>query len=315
MLKINYNYNNVSDLCRQLSRELDLTVSNNFSGLDKENENGNICYIKLPNDLQVIYMDYVPRQDVLLHRKNAGKESFFFRIDGISQEADSTRPSVFFGQIKQEAFYMATANKRSRIINIFLERDWLEKYFSKEQTCDFFKKSIFHKESTYHYEFLDSEYKRLVNEMLKANPEPEFANFVVQNRTMLILERFFSRFFRKFSEKNLYVKASAEELERLKMVEGLLIKDSSFAPPTIAQLAKISALSTTKLKSLFKEVYGLPIYQYFQKHRMQKAKAMMLSRKYTVRETARELGYVNLKDFVKAFQKTFDQLPEEIAAM
>ncbi len=258
-------------------------------------------------------MDYTPKEDVLFQRKNPVNVCFFLRIDGIGY-TDASKSSVFFGNVKHETFYMATANKRNTIIRILLTEEWMDKYFANENTSDFFKKSIFHTEASYHYEFLDSEYKRLVSEMMQLQADASFANFIIQNRVMLILERFFSRVYRKFSETNLYVKASAEQLERLKVIENMLVKDVSFIPPTIAQLSKISALSTTKLKSLFKEVYGLPVYRYFQKHRMQKAKAMLLSKKYSVRETANELGYTNLKDFTKAFEKNFDQLPEEIAA-
>lgn len=257
-------------------------------------------------------MDFIPENEILFHRSHIANDSYFIRIDGIGLRDDEVKSWVYFGKMTKEYIYIASANKRNKTINIYLPKEWLDNYFMPESTSDFFRKNIFHNEVPYHYEFLDSEYKRLINEML-IDKETGFTNFIIQNRIELILERFFSRYYRKFSEKNLFVKATEEQLERLEVAEKLLIKDLTGTPLTIARLSKISALSTTKLKSLFKEIYGLPVYQYFQKHRMQKAKAMLLSKKYSVRETATELGYINLKDFVKAFKKVFDQLPEEIA--
>jgi len=48
-------------------------------------------------------------------------------------------------------------------------------------------------------------------------------------------------------------------------------------------------------------MYGLPLYQYFQKHRMVKAKAMLVSKKYTAKQVAAELGYQNQSLFHQGF--------------
>jgi YesN/AraC family two-component response regulator len=45
---------------------------------------------------------------------------------------------------------------------------------------------------------------------------------------------------------------------------------------------------------------------------MQKAKAMLLSKKYSVNQVGSEVGYSNLVNFNKAFEKTFQQLPNEL---
>ncbi len=71
-------------------------------------------------------------------------------------------------------------------------------------------------------------------------------------------------------------------------------------------------MSPSKLKQLFKEVFGMPVHKYYQKHRLQKGKAMLITKRYTLKEVASELGYTHVKDFGKAFQKHFDQLPGEL---
>ena len=108
------------------------------------------------------------------------------------------------------------------------------------------------------------------------------------------------------------VKLSNEVISRLDNVERELIKDFSSMPKSIAELAKMAAMSPSKLKNSFKEIYGLPLYQYFQKKRMHKAKSMLVSRKYSVREVGMEVGYSNLSNFAKAFKKSFDQLPSDL---
>ena len=72
-------------------------------------------------------------------------------------------------------------------------------------------------------------------------------------------------------------------------------------------------MSPSKLKILFKEVFGLPVNRYYQKHRMNKAKAMLLSKKHSVKEAANALGFSSISSFNKAFFKAFEEFPADIA--
>jgi AraC-like DNA-binding protein len=151
-----------------------------------------------------------------------------------------------------------------------------------------------------------------LGEIVTNEVDAAFETLVIQNRVMLLLERFFTRIYNKMSDMHFDVKLSNEDINRLKAIEKELVKDFSVEPPGIAKLARMAAMSPSKLKNSFKEVYGLPVYQYYQKHRMNKAKAMLLSRKYTVKEVGMDLGYSNLSNFAKAFKKSFDQLPSHL---
>jgi AraC-like DNA-binding protein len=148
--------------------------------------------------------------------------------------------------------------------------------------------------------------------MFLGQQDKDFELFVVQNRVMLILERFFTRLYQKLSSTTIHLRLTAEEISRLRLAEAELVKDFSLPPPAIQQLARLVAMSPSRLKNLFKQMYGLPLYQYFQKHRMVKAKAMLVSKKYTAKQIAAELGYQNQSLFTKAFKNFFEQLPEEI---
>jgi AraC-like DNA-binding protein len=72
------------------------------------------------------------------------------------------------------------------------------------------------------------------------------------------------------------------------------------------------SISESKLKKDFKLIYGLPVYEYFQKIRMQTAKDKLLSGDHSVKEVAMELGYSNLSNFTIAFKKEFGLLPSKL---
>jgi AraC-like DNA-binding protein len=85
-------------------------------------------------------------------------------------------------------------------------------------------------------------------------------------------------------------------------------------PPNINYLSRISAMSPTKLKTDFKRLYGVPIYEYYQKNRMQRAKNLLLEGKHSIKEVGIKVGYSNLSHFAGSFKKEFGILPSEMLA-
>ena len=72
------------------------------------------------------------------------------------------------------------------------------------------------------------------------------------------------------------------------------------------------SMSSTKLKKSFKEMYGNSIYSYYQKLRMQKARELLLSGKYSLKQTAEAVGYINTANFITAFKKQYHVLPAKL---
>jgi AraC-like DNA-binding protein len=91
----------------------------------------------------------------------------------------------------------------------------------------------------------------------------------------------------------------------------LLLNDPS-NPPSIAVLAKAAAMSDSKLKTLFKEIYGESIYQHFLNYRMDKAYQLIQQNSYTIGEVSSLLGYVNPSQFSKKFKDHFNFLPNDV---
>ena len=66
------------------------------------------------------------------------------------------------------------------------------------------------------------------------------------------------------------------------------------------------------MKRQFKQEYGKPVFEYYQKYKMEKAKELLLSGQYAVKEVGYLLGYQNLSNFANAFKKEFGVLPSTL---
>jgi AraC-like DNA-binding protein len=161
---------------------------------------------------------------------------------------------------------------------------------------------------------LDVEYRGILKELMNENiTHPLSINFL-QNRTMLLIEKFLLKLSVQEKSQADKLKFTDNEIVRLMKIESMLVNDFSVTPPNINYLSKISAMSPTKLKTDFKKLYGIPIYEYYQKNRMQRAKLLLMEGKYSIKEVGIKVGYSNLSHFAGSFKKEFGQLPSEMLA-
>ena len=326
MLKIEYNHTDYGELLKDFARFFKVSIIDNTLHLPPDIGEGYMKLIELPNGLQGIISDYTVHQEILFQRTRINKDYFTLRFDevfipdALNTSPDPQLPSginpirsaVYLGSAKFDWLFLSTRGTRVKGVNIFFSKEWLEHFLVVESVGDLIKKYLSLKMSAFNYEPMDMEYKRILAEIVNTEVDASFKTLVIQNRIMLLLERFFTRIYYKMSDMHFDVKLTNDDINSVKQIAKDLVKDFSVLPPGITKLAKMAAMSPSKLKNSFKEIYGIPIYQYFQKHRMNKAKAMLLSRKYTVKDVGIELGYSNLSNFAKAFKKSFDQLPSDL---
>ena len=326
MLEIDYSFTNYAELLQHFATEFKVKPKNNVVHLPEDIGNGYMKLIELPNGLQGIVSDYVVHTDIRFNWRKIKQDCFILRFDeanipdnsnieSMDDSPDSdmqVRSAVFLASTRYDWIFICKKGTAVKGVNILFTKEWLEQFLKVENVGDIIKKYLNLRITALNHEPMDVEYKRLLNEIIQVNGDYDYETMIIQNRIMLLLERFFTRTYYKISNLHFNVNLSNEVIERLKNVEETLVEDYSLQPKSIVELAKMAMMSPSKLKSSFKEIYGLPVYQYFQKKRMYKAKEMLISKKHSVRDVGMEVGYSNLSNFAKAFKKSFDQLPSDL---
>ena len=82
---------------------------------------------------------------------------------------------------------------------------------------------------------------------------------------------------------------------------------------TISELARRTGTNECYLKRGFRERTGRTIAAFIRQHRMQTALALLEEGEMTVREVAREVGYVNPSQFARAFRALHGYAPSDIS--
>ena len=98
------------------------------------------------------------------------------------------------------------------------------------------------------------------------------------------------------------------DTDKLYEVRSIILKDLSVAPQLI-DLSKRVAMSPTKMKTLFRQIFGDSIYNYFQQARMNEA--VKLLKDHSVSETGYRLGFTNMSHFSRLFEKHFRMKPKK----
>jgi AraC-like DNA-binding protein len=286
---------------------------------------GYIRAVDLPNGLDALIGDFTLREGMLIERARINQEFYVFICDiahGVSRfYVDVDKHRVETNQEELSAMYLlsflsdlsqyASAGTHLQTVRVIITRDWLAKYLKIDVIDEVLQRYLSLKAGSVHVKDLDFESRTFMEEILHPPADTPLEKTYIQNRIMMLIENFFGWLYQQMSVMELKIRLSRDEIEQMMKVEEKLLANLAEAP-TINQLARDAAMSPSKLKKQFKDVFGLPVYEYFQQKRMQKARALLLEGHRSVKSVGMELGFSNLSNFSMAFRKAFDELPSAL---
>jgi AraC-like DNA-binding protein len=287
---------------------------------------GFIRALNLPNGLTAIIHNYDLLQSLVLSRKKTNRPLYILNFDHSLEVSNLTLTmggekhvpgttnfsQVYLSTTLFEASWHIHKGTQVNSLRILFDEFWMARYLGIHKTDEVLKRYLSLRSENFSTEPLDIEYRTLLNEVIAEELEHPLPSIFLENRILLMVERFFTRLYTKSLHLKREIQLSGSDVDNLQMVEAKLVEDLTQLPPTIEQLARMAAMSPTKLKKYFKLVYGSGLYEYYQKNRMEKAREMLQTGKYSVKEVGMHLGYTNLSNFSMAFKKAFNILPSEM---
>jgi AraC-like DNA-binding protein len=281
--------------------------------------NGYTRFIELPGDISALLSVCTYNNDFLFHRENGGQGFYVLQFDDVSWQEYVKKPGTdmhFEVRRKADICFFSPGMDRKiirekgmtvRSVKVILSATWLEKYMGD---------SI---EEQVHARFFQQFPDRVMNMPMNKEMQLTMADiltgktfsdpneFYLQNRILLLIEKFLYQLNHLLN--NRHGLQQSEYTLRIVKAEQELTRRICGAPPTVAELARISAMSTTSFKKYFKEVYGMPVYRYYIKLRLLHARNLMEKKGYRAADAGREVGYQNMHHFSQAYSKEFGVYP------
>jgi AraC-like DNA-binding protein len=205
-------------------------------------------------------------------------------------------------------------NSRIKKIGILIAPAFLRHHLQNEIRNDLFRQAGLtpHPDT----EPTPFEYRPLLEEILHADPASPLHHLLLHNRFLLLAEKFLYSFVNKTPQPQPgsinWGRAREKDVEALREVMKMLSDSQLHEFPSIEVLSKTAMMSSTKLKTRFKQIYGMKLYQFYNHHRLLQAREMLRTGNYSVKQVGVNIGFSNLSNFAKAFKKEFGVLPRQV---
>lgn len=104
--------------------------------------------------------------------------------------------------------------------------------------------------------------------------------------------------------------ADDQNIRKIRQAKEIIVAEMN-EPPTLEHLAKTIDLPLKRLKEGFKQLYGDSVYGFLFQHKMEFARKLLLSNKYSVGEIGLRVGYSTPSHFIAAFKKKYGTTPKK----
>jgi AraC-like DNA-binding protein len=325
IISIEYDHLNYEKFIYDQAGKLGTSAPNGNLSIPADIADGKMQALIYPNGLQALKIDVEVKKDIRMQR-SANTENYYllwfydarprenmviqFQHELLYRE-ENLHQGTLLSTTAKPLYINVKAGIHVRGLFLMFSENWLKQYTGLEADSTLIREYFSLQHANAGLEPWDGEYRRLVEEVLQDSDHP-FRPVMEQNRMMLLIERFFTRLHEKLVDKRYTNDLSVQDTSRLIEVEHVLLNDFSSPPPVIDSLAKLAGMSSSKLKNCFKNYYGTSIYQYYLRHKMQKAKELLLTSGLPVKQVGLQLGYSNLSHFARAFKKEVGMLPSEL---
>jgi AraC-like DNA-binding protein len=325
MLSFTYDYCDHHDYLYLLADYLQVPVKNNTFLLPPAVGDGYVKVEKLSNGLQVLINECRLNQDCLFKRNTAQGYHYTLRFDELRnikalsvklgevvlEDNTNIYSGAFLSNPVDKLEYLVNGDTEDRCVNIYFTKQWFQEHFGVQENDAVWDVVLPTDKAAFNFEVLTIDYRELMEDIFGLSNEQPLYLAALQNRVMLLLEKFLRNAYNRAVNPDNFVLVSETDIKKMVQVEAILANTIGEAPPPVPELARIATMSETKLKSLFRKIYGYSLYEYYQKNRMLKAKQLIAAKKYSLKEIGSRLGFKNLSNFTIAYKKQFNKLPSE----
>ncbi len=311
-----------TELLKTLGTKCKAKISNGQFAINAQQGKGYCWAEKLPSGITVMVSDTCLKESLSIEKPETYEHYYLLEFN--EEAADETELPVKSRRNTEEfesfvklshtllpETFVFPAVKRLRSVKFFFNKYHLSNLIGKQAIDEVLNQYFPVVMKRENLEPIATEYRIMLDDLWTDKMNQPLRLNYIQNRVLLLIEKYIVKLYEKRAPLVKTARRNDDETLRLMKVEALLVKNFAAAPPTIDELARISAMSPTKLKNNFKSLYGLPIYEYYQKNRMLKAKSLLVLNKYTIKEVGIMVGYSNLSHFANTFKKEFGFLPSE----
>ena len=223
-------------MMNDLAQRLNVPVVNHQLIFPESVASGNLIFVRLPNGIQVNIINCRMTQDWLLCRRKIREEFYTLRFHELTipdtleirigddrlRESHTSRSTAYLTNTLVDWAYLMGKGTVYKGIDILFNATWLADYLGIQEIEDVLSAYLSMQVENVHREPMDSEYRRLIQEVVEVQDNNPMRLAVIQNRVMLLIERFFLRIYERKKNSFFNIPLSKVDIDRVMQVEAVL---------------------------------------------------------------------------------------------
>jgi AraC-like DNA-binding protein len=279
---------------------------------------GFIQEVYLDNGLSLCQHRYTLKQEFILRRQGTGTtEALTMKFDGrrvpaggkeIAKDSLFTSGKGYEVEFGTSNFFTEVKIPPEEEINflvIVITRQSLLALLELGEEGSEMRNTISHNPSFILHEGMTREMEQILKQLSRINETTRLPGLLYKTKAQELIYYLFARLFSRKSGTSFSV--NQEDVDRIYQVRAAILADLS-SPPQLSDLAKNIGMSLTKMKQLFRQIFGDSIYNYFQVERMNEAAQLL--KDLSVSEVGYSIGFSNLSHFTRLFEKHHQMKPK-----
>lgn len=292
-------------ILRDLAKQLGADVKNHRVDIPVEYGSGYCTGYVFNKHISMVILNYELYADLLLPNLDSETHgrTILFKFQNIFGEeegaASNKTPSVLIATRLLDPDVIPIHTNKSTI-NIEVDAKYLNSLFDDSEKSPVLKGLLHNTQPLLFEQIVYPSLQKVVDEMLTEPVDDAFKLFYLRVKAEELICKLLMEL-EKRDEQHLY-DLNGQDIQMMYKVKNKVLMHLDI-PPLINDLAAFAGMSPTKLKRLFKQIFGSSIFYYYQQFRMQKAARLLRNEKLSVAAAGYQLGFTNLSHFARVFQE------------
>jgi AraC-like DNA-binding protein len=217
-------------------------------------------------------------------------------------------PSVLIATSRMNTDDVISIHSNSEVINIEVDANYLMGLFEVSEKSKVLQSLLQNTQPLVFEQLIYPSVQKIVDEIVTESVDEPFELFFLRIKAEELVCRLLMELVKR-DEKHLY-DLNTHDIQNIYKVKVQLLEHLEM-PPLIKELAVCANMSPTKLKRLFRQIFGNSIFSYYQEFRMKEAARLLKEKNLSVSDVGFQMGFTNLSHFSRVFKQHIGMKPKQ----
>ena len=308
----------VPNVLKRLAQLLGTEVKNRRVEIPDKFGNGYCAGFVFNEHIRMLILNYELNENLVVENPdiNTSGRMILFKFQNIFPKKEivstgkrlKTIPSVLIGTSRMNTDVIIPVDTNTATINIEVDANYLNGLFDLSVKSLVLQSLLQNTQPLLFEQVIYPSLQKIMDEIVTESVDETFKLFFLRVKAEELVCRLLMEL-EKRDEKHL-VALNIHDIQKIYKVKDQILEHLE-TPPIIKELAVYTSMSASKLKRLFKQIFGNSIFSYYQEFRMKEAARLLKEEKLSVSDVGYQLGFTNLSHFSRVFKEHIGMKPKQ----